>query len=54
LSPLLLKEKFQIGVLENSVLEGIFGLKTDEVTRGRRNCIDEKPKKFKYYTIILK
>jgi hypothetical protein len=32
------------------VLEGIFGLKTDEVTRGRSNCIDEKPKMVKFFT----
>jgi hypothetical protein len=42
-------EKLQIGMIEDSVLEGIFGLKTKKLTVGLRNCIDYKPKLFNFF-----
>jgi hypothetical protein len=36
-------------MIENSVLEGIFGLKTEELTVRRMNFINYKPRLFNFF-----
>jgi len=45
-----LGKNFKFECVENSVLEGIFGFKTEELRVRRRNCIDGKPKLLDFFS----